>query len=94
MLKKDKNDKFGLTLQGAMPVVIENVDFNSPAFLCGMRPNDVILSVNGMDVVEKNHKFLVELLQSSGSSPIFEVEFQDKNIHRKQENFNIKANFF
>ena len=56
-----------------MPVLIESVDYNSPAYLCGMQANDVILSVNDMDVVEKNHKFLVDLLQSCGSSPVFEV---------------------
>jgi C-terminal processing protease CtpA/Prc len=73
VLVREKNEKFGLTLQGSQPVVIDSVDANSPGDLSGLHANDVILSINDMDVSDKNHKFLVELLKSSGLNPIFEV---------------------
>ena len=73
VLSRNKNDKFGLAVQGSKPVMIESVDANSHAQLSGLYANDVILTVNNMDVTEKNHKFLVELLKSSGLNPILEV---------------------
>jgi S1-C subfamily serine protease len=73
VLVREKNEKFGMTLQGSQPVIIDSVDPNSPGDLSGLHANDVILSINDMDVSDKNHKFLVELLKSSGLNPIFEV---------------------
>ena len=87
-LLREKNEKFGLTLHGSQPVIINSVDLNSPADLSGLRSNDVILSINDMDVSDKNHKFLVELLKSSGLNPIFEVALNYVIYLKKYEIYN------
>lgn len=63
----------GITLYGSKPVMIRTVDVNSPADHCGLLENDVILSINDIDVENKNHQFLVDFLQTSGQNPILEV---------------------
>ena len=88
VLLREKNEKFGLTLHGSQPVIINSVDLNSPADLSGLRSNDVILSINDMDVSDKNHKFLVELLKSSGLNPIFEVALNYVIYLKKYEIYN------
>lgn len=52
---------------------MEYVEPNSPADLAGIKPNDVVLSVNDMQVEDKTHHYLYDLLQSVGTSPVIEV---------------------
>lgn len=73
MIKRSGNESMGITLRGSKPTIINSVDPHSPADLSGLYENDVILAINDIDVEMKNHKYLVDFLQSAGQNPILEV---------------------
>ena len=60
-------------MRGQRPIVIESIDKDSPCEFANMFPNDIILSVDGVDMEDKSHHFLVELLKTSGKQTVFEV---------------------
>ena len=53
--------------------MVEAVEPGGLAERGGLRANDVILAVNGIDVEQKSHRYLTEFLQSYSSHPILEV---------------------
>ena len=74
VVKRGKNESFGFKLKGGKPVIVDSVDPNSSADLSGIYANDVILSVNDLDVEDKSQRFLIEYLQNAGINPIIEVK--------------------
>ncbi len=56
-----------------MPVVIHSVDTNSPADRAGLKQNDVILTLNGVNVQNKCHRDLFRIIKNSNSNPKIEV---------------------
>jgi C-terminal processing protease CtpA/Prc len=73
MIKRSPNESIGITLRGSRPAIINSIDPNSPADLCGLFENDVILAVNDIDVEYKTHCYLVEFLKTAGLNPIIDV---------------------
>ncbi|XP_006817000.1 delphilin-like [Saccoglossus kowalevskii] len=65
---------FGFTLTGQTPVYIESVDPGGAAMKAGLHPGDRILELNGIDVKEKTHHQLIDLLKGSGNMPALMVE--------------------
>ncbi|EDO47906.1 predicted protein [Nematostella vectensis] len=60
---------FGFTLTGNAPVCVRSVDKGSPAAQARLKPGDHILEINGLNVRNKTHAHVVELLKGSGSQP-------------------------
>lgn len=63
-------------------VTINNVIVGSPAFAAGMRPHDVILKVNGVEVYDPDDLFLTIGTSLAGSSILLEVRKTDGKIQK------------
>lgn len=73
ILKKNLNENYGFALKGSKPVIVDSVNQTSIASAAGLMPNDVILSINGVNVEDKTHRQLVELLSLAETSSVLEV---------------------
>ena len=53
--------------------LLGKVDENSPAAAAGLKAQDIIIEINGINVTRENHKQIVERIKSSGDSTTFLV---------------------
>ena len=47
---------------------VSKVDPGSPAEAAGLKPKDIIIEVNNVNVTRKNHKQLIDLIKSSSGN--------------------------
>ncbi|ESO84151.1 hypothetical protein LOTGIDRAFT_155476 [Lottia gigantea] len=64
---------FGLVIKGSNPAYVESVDEGGPSEKAGIRTDDFIMKLNGLDVRKCSHSRLCQLLQESGSAPTIEI---------------------
>ncbi|XP_075589155.1 uncharacterized protein LOC124496793 [Dermatophagoides farinae] len=85
IIEKQKNT-FGFTLQTygikigqeiELITYVDEVSYGGPAFRGGMRPGDVILSINGRDVERADHQTLVNYINSCEKTMRLVVLFED-----------------
>lgn len=83
-----QNNSFGFTLQtygikhcreGEVELItyVDEVAYGGPAFRGGMRPGDVILSINGRDVEKADHRTLVNVISACEKTMRLVVLFED-----------------
>lgn len=56
------------------------MEAGSPAEAAGLRPKDLIIEVNGINVTRENHKQVVERIKASGDSTTFLVADQQCKV--------------
>lgn len=53
--------EFGLRVHGARPVVVASVEPESPALTSGLEVGDILISVNGVNVLESPHSEVIRI---------------------------------
>lgn len=65
LIKRPGDVDFGFHVQGSNPPMVSTVHAGSAADFAGLRKGDLIIGINGLDVVEATHAQVVQHLQES-----------------------------
>uniref|UniRef100_K1RAF6 Pleckstrin-like protein domain-containing family A member 6 n=1 Tax=Magallana gigas TaxID=29159 RepID=K1RAF6_MAGGI len=86
VIYKDGKDRdFGLHIFDSHPAFITEVDHGSPAQRAGLKAGQVLLSVNGVNVLELSHQEIIKLVQKDSNIVKLEVASSDVHYVRNQQ---------
>lgn len=83
--KDGKDTDFGLHIFDSHPAFITEVDHGSPAQRAGLKAGQVLLSVNGVNVLELSHQEIIKLVQKDSNIVKLEVASSDVHYVRNQQ---------
>ncbi|XP_052272301.1 uncharacterized protein LOC127872880 [Dreissena polymorpha] len=85
-IERDSQTEFGIHVLDCKPAIISGVDKGSPAEKVGLKEGQVLIAINGVNVLELNHQAIVDLVHRDSRTLTVEVGNADlTNIIDLQE---------